>query len=43
VFLNALRDDRPFVSVDELVTQIGRDVEKTQQIFDSESLDEQSC
>jgi riboflavin kinase/FMN adenylyltransferase len=40
VFLTRLRDQTTFVSVDELVTQIGRDVEKTQQIFDSESLDE---
>jgi riboflavin kinase/FMN adenylyltransferase len=40
VFLARLRDQTTFASVEELIAQIGRDVEKTQQIFDSESLDE---
>jgi riboflavin kinase / FMN adenylyltransferase len=40
VFLARLRDQTTFANVDELVAQIGRDVEKTQQIFDSEPLDE---
>jgi riboflavin kinase/FMN adenylyltransferase len=39
-FLTRLRDQTTFTSVDELVAQIGRDVEKTQQMFDAESLDE---
>jgi riboflavin kinase / FMN adenylyltransferase len=40
VFLARLRDQTTFASVDELVAQIGRDVAKTQQIFDGESLDD---
>jgi riboflavin kinase / FMN adenylyltransferase len=40
VFLARLRDQTTFANVDELIAQIGRDVEKTQQIFDSEPLDE---
>jgi riboflavin kinase/FMN adenylyltransferase len=40
VFLARLRDQTTFAGVDELVAQIGRDVEKTQQIFGAESLDE---
>jgi riboflavin kinase/FMN adenylyltransferase len=40
VFLAHLRDQTTFASVDELIAQIGHDVEKTQQIFDAESLDE---
>jgi len=40
VFLTRLRDQTTFSSVDELVAQIGRDVVKTQQIFDAESFDE---
>jgi len=40
VFLARLRDQTTFDSVDELIAQIGQDVEKSQQIFDAESLDE---
>jgi riboflavin kinase/FMN adenylyltransferase len=40
VFLEPLRDQTTFDSVEQLIAQIGRDVEKTQQIFDGESLDE---
>lgn len=40
VFLAHLRDQTTFASVDELITQIGQDVAKSQQIFDAESLDE---
>jgi riboflavin kinase / FMN adenylyltransferase len=40
VFLARLRDQTTFANVDELIAQIGRDVEKTQQFFDSEPLDE---
>jgi len=40
VFLAHLRDQTTFASVVELIAQIGHDVEKTQQIFDAESLDE---
>jgi riboflavin kinase / FMN adenylyltransferase len=40
VFLARLRDQTAFDSVDELIAQIGQDVEKSQQIFDAESLDE---
>jgi riboflavin kinase/FMN adenylyltransferase len=40
VFLARLRDQTTFASVDDLIAQIGRDVEKSQQIFDAESLDE---
>jgi riboflavin kinase/FMN adenylyltransferase len=39
-FLAHLRAQTTFASVDELVAQIARDVEKTQQFFDVESLDE---
>jgi riboflavin kinase / FMN adenylyltransferase len=39
-FLTRLRDQTTFSSVEELVAQIGRDVAKTQQIFDAESFDE---
>jgi riboflavin kinase/FMN adenylyltransferase len=40
VLLARLRDQTTFASVDGLVAQIGQDVEKSQQIFDAESLDE---
>jgi riboflavin kinase/FMN adenylyltransferase len=40
VFLARLRDQTTFASVEELIAQIGCDVEKTQQIFDTKSLDE---
>ena len=40
VFLARLRDQTTFDSLDELIAQIGQDVEKSQQIFDAESLDE---
>lgn len=40
VFLARLRDQTTFASVDDLIAQIGQDVEKSQQIFDAESLDE---
>jgi riboflavin kinase/FMN adenylyltransferase len=39
VFLSRLREQTTFSSVDELVAQIGRDVEQTRAIFDEESLD----
>jgi riboflavin kinase/FMN adenylyltransferase len=39
VFLASLREQTTFSSVDELIAQIARDVEKTQAIFDEESLD----
>jgi riboflavin kinase / FMN adenylyltransferase len=38
-FLTHLRNQTTFDGVDELVAQITRDVEKTQQIFDAESLE----
>jgi riboflavin kinase/FMN adenylyltransferase len=40
VFLARLRDQTTFPGVDELVAQIGLDVEKSQQIFVAETLDE---
>jgi riboflavin kinase / FMN adenylyltransferase len=39
-FLARLRDQSTFDGVDELIAQIGRDVVKTQRIFDAETLDE---
>jgi riboflavin kinase/FMN adenylyltransferase len=40
VFLSRLRDQSTFEGVEELIAQIGRDVEETQQIFDVEPLDQ---
>lgn len=39
-FLARLRDQRTFEGVDELIAQIGRDVEESRQIFAAESFDE---
>ncbi len=39
VFLTRLRDQTTFATVQDLIAQIGRDVAKTRQIVDSESLD----
>ncbi len=40
VFLARLRDQTTFAGVEDLITQIGHDVEQSQQIYDAESLDE---
>jgi riboflavin kinase/FMN adenylyltransferase len=40
VFLSRLREQSTFATVDELVAQMGRDVAKTQQMFERESLEE---
>jgi FAD synthase len=40
VFLSLLRAQMTFESVEELVAQIGRDVEQTRQLFASTATDE---
>jgi len=40
VFLRHLREESKFESLDDLVAQIGRDVAKTQEIFDSSAVEE---
>jgi riboflavin kinase/FMN adenylyltransferase len=40
VFLSRLREQSTFSTIDELVAQIGRDVAKTQQLFERESFEE---